>query len=171
MRILLPIVFLVYSCTPENIKQSPFGIEDGHTTFFSTLNFSSLNDTIFIYAKFSECGEWGGHKEIIKVYLKDTIYFANYIKYDTDCDQMDQYGILPLKKVTDTVVNLTKSAEDAINKYCHQLLNAKINEISPGHAGNIFILQNAEETLKISIYDSNKSNVLNFNKLVSTVLH
>jgi len=166
----LTMLFLVCSCTTKHNKPRSFEKEDNYTTFFSNLNFYSLNDTIFIYARFSECREWVGHKEIIKVYIKDTTYCANYIKYDTDCDKMDRFGILPLEKVTDTIVNITENAESAINKYCHQLIDAKISENPLGNAGNIFLLQNSKETLKISIYDDNKSNVKNFRELVNTLL-
>jgi len=47
-------------------------------------------DTLMIYARFSECGEWGGHREIFKIY-RDTNnnFISNFIKDTVKCEEDD----------------------------------------------------------------------------------
>lgn len=187
MKTILAAIILVlfYGCTNNNktpnntiedtkysnnrvIPTSPKNYQT--KTFFSLSNFHFLNDTIFIYARFSECGEWGGHEEFIKLYVKESKFYANYFKYSTNCEKMNEYGMLPMTKVKDTVIIVGDIEKEAINEYSHQLLNAKINQDFPGHAGDIFSISNSEKTLNIGIYDDKSVNIENFNNLVIKLL-
>lgn len=98
------------------------------------VNFLQINDTLFIKAYFSECGEWGGHREIIRLYrnsedsligqlIIDTVYCDNLIGVG-DESSLDEN---PRKIIKDIKKELNKEDEKRINLFIHRILELKLN--------------------------------------------
>ncbi len=62
--------------------------------FFEALEIGETkrNSNFLIEARFSECGEWGGHSEKINLYSDSNLnIYAWYQVYSYNCDSLDFY--------------------------------------------------------------------------------
>lgn len=115
----------------------------------------SPRDTIFLSANYSECGEWGGHREIIKIYRAEK----------TDNQEFEAWMRQPLEAVwlMDTIGcshrpdrkfflagqhEISREDELAIIKYMQSLLEYSLKEMYPSHSGNYFSAAQGERELK-----------------------
>src|SRR5258706_1163319 len=100
------IAIVILSCTHYTKKTLHSETKDTvHYESAAILDsFELLGQTISIEARFSECGEWGGHKEkiIVNVDREQMKVFANYKVYPFNCDSMPSYeGRENLKPILD----------------------------------------------------------------------
>jgi hypothetical protein len=119
--------------------------------FFDSNNFYA--DTLYIKSRFMECGEWGGHLEISKVYLTETDFYLNYQKFDVDCNSVNENNLTPNQKLAKNVFKklLTKDKK-LIRLYMHQILDAKFREPITMQAGNIFEVVKSDNSINIRVY-------------------
>lgn len=143
--------------------------------FFDPLTLSRDEDSLRlrINAVFSECGEWGGHKESLIIYSneKREIY-ADYKKFSFSCDSLDYYykNKAIIKPVFNKKIKLNTKKEDEITKYIISLTKAKMTKKEvPMHSGNMFSVE-LDEDFKIKILDNNPENESNFNTLIVEIL-
>jgi hypothetical protein len=101
-----------------------------YSSFGQTLDRLKLYDTLEIIAQFNECGEWGGHRENLRV-----IKFENglllYVKItDVECNVESS---LQKPRLKDTI-QLTKRDIETIEKYVTSFQNIpdKINFTTNG---------------------------------------
>ncbi|GEM_PF-1138924 len=144
--IILVIVSLLLSCNTNNSKK----IEQGtrNIVFFpdEISKRHSERKIIDIYAQFSECGEWGGHREYLNVTTKnDGNFYLEYKKYCVDCDNMVEYrdsigsAFYPYRKIIDSCkIKMEQTHKNKIYEFAQLLLKSKFREKFPGHAGNNF---------------------------------
>ncbi|MBO0359989.1 hypothetical protein J0X19_18660 [Hymenobacter sp. BT186] len=127
----------------------------------------SYGDTLFIYAQYSECGEFGGHRELIKVYLSDEgdvrerlgyvefrqrPFTADFFLDTIGCSyRADRKYFLEKQKV------LSVDDEKAIVRYMHALLNYSLKDLRTFHAGNIYWVGMDNEKPQIWVYDTQYS--------------
>jgi len=137
--------------------------------FFSYDNFF-WRDTIKIYAHYSECGEWGGHEEFIKIFLNDKVLYANYKKYKINCKDCSKDGDLNQKIQLDTIVEITEKRKESLNTYFHQFIDSKFSSVFPGNAGDYFSIVKSDSTLVLIVYGNNQNNVNNYNDLVMEII-
>lgn len=121
------------------------------TEFFKTENF--VGDTLFIKTRFMECGEWGGHLELTKVYLKDDEFYATYHKYSADCNSIRSNNGQPVQTLVKIISKkLLDRDKIQICRYFHQLVDAKIREPAPMHAGYIFEISKTDKSINLFVY-------------------
>ncbi len=156
---------LIYSTFILSISQGQ-KMQSGNMTFFSKENF--YKDTLYIKVQFSECGEWGGHEELSKIYSKGNNFYVNYKKYKADCDKIKENNGKPGQLL---MQNRTKalSTHDKllIRKYMHEALDAKFVEQNFGNVGYVFQIYNSDNSINIWVYTWNektKNEYLNFIK-------
>lgn len=129
----------------------------------STLLFDKDNffrDTLFIKTRFMECGEWGGHLESSKIYLKGNHFYLNYQKYSADCETIkENNGELSQTLIKTITKKLTNEDILLIKKYAHELVDAKFREPTMMHAGYIFELKTSNEDLNIYVYTWGKKTI------------
>jgi hypothetical protein len=143
-------------------------------SFFDPLTLSKDEDSLRlrINAVFSECGEWGGHKESLIIYSneKREIY-ADYKKFSFSCDSIAFYNKTTIpKQLLHKKTKLNTRKENEITKYIISLTKAKMTKKEmPMHSGNIFSVE-LDEDFKIKILDNNPENERNFNSLIVEIL-
>lgn len=132
----------------------------------------SLYDSLTLEARFSECGEWGGHREeiLISNWKRDSSTLIHTI-YPYKCDSLDYYyGNDSLAPASIRQISLLdSSAKEAVIQYIQQLIVSKSKERFPGHAGNIFSVQNSTKTLKIKVHDLSEEPVKSYKQLISAL--
>jgi len=132
----------------------------------------SLHDSLTLEARFSECGEWGGHREqiLISNWKRDSSALIHTI-YPYKCDSLDYYyGNDSIAPVSIRQISLLDSnAKQAVIQYIQQLILSKSKERFPGHAGNIFSVQNSTKTLKIKVHDQSEEPVKSYKQLISAL--
>lgn len=109
-----------------------------------------------LYAQFDECGEWGGHIEVFKLYSKsesptassENIWF-DYKRDSVDCSNPYENGIWTYS-LSD---KLTDDGQKKVIEYIHDLLNNFINtENLPRPSGQYYSVYTRDSTLLISSY-------------------
>jgi len=114
------------------------------------------SDTLTLYANFDECGEWGGHIEIFKLYNKSESFLASdndlWFEYKRDsvyCP-VDPYKSREwIYRFTD---KLTNDDQTKVIEYIHDLLNNSISnsERLRSHSGHYYSAYTSDSTIMIS---------------------
>ena len=100
-----------------------------------------------------ECGEWGGHLELSKIYLKDNEFYINYQKFSADCNSIKENNGKPRQIFVKTLNRkLLNKDKQLVRQYFHQLIDAKFRELSPMNAGYIFEIKNSNKSINLFVY-------------------
>lgn len=145
-------------------------------SFFDPMKFGAINNEmrLSIEARFSECGEWGGHKEEIIVFADSSKTFhADYRVFPYNCDSLPFYiGNKNLKPVISKTVTVQQKEKKAIIAYIQRLTESKINERfadGASNAGNVFSIVNPDSTFFIWVSNRKDADANSYNKLVHEV--
>jgi len=164
-------IILLTACNP---KQQTEHYSRNSITFFDPIKFSTQNNknTFKIEARFSECGEWGGHKEEIIIFADTSrMFYATYKVFPFNCDSLPYYNYK--ENLTPTIIKtivLNDTTKKSIIDYILRLTQSKITERFPGHAGNFFSIANSDSTFYIQVYDSKEFDIKSFRQLVTELI-
>lgn len=156
------LAFFIFSCSQHDKKTDPL-------TFFNIDNFK--RDTLYINSQFMECGEFGGHLELSKVYLNGKDFYINYQKFDADCNSINHNKGKPVQKL---IKNITKKVSNngkvMIYHYIHQLLDAKFREPIAFPAGHIFQVINCDKSIYINVYPGSLEIANHYSELIENLI-
>lgn len=105
-----------------------------------------------LHSSFDECGEWGGHFEIFKIYRKNDSLFSEYKYFEENCE--DLYSS-ERKIVHEKLFYIERKKEKIIENYMVKLLSKSLKYEAPFHAGNHYTVK-IDSDLKISVHDTEK---------------
>ncbi len=149
---------LFLSCGQNSKQATNFAVIPDSIFFFKPSKLGgNLSDRPFIIeARFTECSEWGRHREFIRIYTDEQSNFhARYLKFPVNCDSIVEQGYSSrLKPVFDKEIILDSKNKQSINDYLLRLTRSKIKVSFPGHAGHIFTACNADSSFFIQVYDN-----------------
>lgn len=124
-------------------------------------------DTLVVAAQTSECGEWGGHREVIKVYLDSELAQQKGLGYEaTDSvpriaawfrDTLCPASLPGHHLFLAGQHELGLPQEKAIFRYMQQLLPYGLQTPYPSHAGNVYSVtcnSGLGNRAAISLYDT-----------------
>ena len=154
----LLILFLIISCNREKSVSQ-------HSEYLFE-NILTHNDTIFIESQFQDYGEWGGHKEHIKIYYSQKEIILNYIKYKVNCGNRNNLGQIIQKKDFSKTIVLSEIQSRNLMNYINNLMKLKFINQSFGNSENSFVVKNSTGSLHISHYGSNSLLLNNYNTLM-----
>ena len=158
MQKLVPVLFImvciVFVSLPKVYeKDYKFTSIKGNETRFDNLGF----DTLSLSANYSECGEWGGHREKIYVYMSGEArkespdpakwqgpLHATWLLDTIGCSYRDDR-----KYVEQATIQLTSVQEAAILKYAQELTVRSLRSNWPVHGGNAFSLRYDKSYIRI----------------------
>ena len=134
------------------------------------LNFLYQADTLTLSAYFSECGEFGGHKERIDIFRNSSKreYFMNYVvdSIDVACPEgFEENAIV----VTDEIIKLNLENEYAIMKYLDSLFARVLISKSPSHSNDYFSAYTRYSGLRLTTAEPDK-NWVEFKILVNQLI-
>ncbi len=172
ISILLLTLLFIFSNCGQKAKQ---GEQRKEVTFFDPIELGQFNGTsnLSIEAKFSECGEWGGHRETINVNSdKQQILYATYNVYPFNCDSLDYfYGNRNLNPTIVRKVILDEQKQQSIVDYVERLTRSRIAQRFPtSNANNVFSIVNSDSTLVIRVFGNREYEIQSFKKVVSELL-
>ncbi|MBC7000897.1 hypothetical protein [Cytophaga sp. FL35] len=121
------------------------------------LNYPYYSDTLVLSARFADCGEFGGHKEYLKIYVADEKYICLFINKSIDCSQsyskytkIDtltyELNEINQKRVLDYLLKLTEVSmlqQDLITNFSNYY---EIEQLS-GYTKDFDILESHEKRL------------------------
>lgn len=161
---LLLLSAILINCTEHLKKSAP-----SKPHFFDVLELGACNPEVrvTIETRFTECGEWGGHKEnvIIAADSSETI-FALFELYPFNCDSLSFYyknGKLK-PAVTERTV-LTEAKKKAVILYVDKLLEKKISERFTGGTSSSYSITNYDSTLFIMLRSNDSSFAVSYENL------
>jgi hypothetical protein len=171
------ILFLILARCNENKKRNNKNeiyysldslFNEDKKDIFNTLSVNS--DTLNLYAFISDCGEFGGHKEVIRIYSKEIEhrYILNYKRYYSNCDSIGRY-LLHDKVEFEMNIKLTDKNKKSIFSYIQKLLELKLNQQFYSNANNTFSVYKSDSTLVISVSDVDERKLENYNKLIKNL--
>jgi len=150
------LIILLGSCNGRQTSKIETEITEPRTETSALIRNLSRTDTLTLYARFDECGEWGGHIEIFKLFSKsetpttssENLWF-DYRRDSVDCSN-------PYEKRNWTYIFTDKLTEDDQKKvieYIHNLLDNSINtENLPLPSGQYYSVFTRDSTIMISNY-------------------
>ncbi len=154
---LVLLLTLILSCSKSsNIK-------------YSFDNILSFEDTVLIKSKFADCGEWGGHDEIIKIYSENKLTKLVYTKYKVNCGVRDDKGSIVQNEEVRKKIVLSTSQKVGLMNYINNLMHYNFMENEFGNSGNSFSVEDSENQLKISHYGSSSILMENYDDLMQTL--
>lgn len=113
-------------------------------------------DTLFIKYSFPDCGEWGGHEELIKSYRSEKSIKLNYMKFDVDCGVRTSFGLLVQNKKLEKNIVLSDSQQSELMKYINDIIKLQFMEKKISHSGIAFSLTNTTGSLTILILGTSR---------------
>jgi hypothetical protein len=170
--LLLLFTIMMISCNKKTEKNDTVTLnQNDNVDFFRPADLGAFGSKtrLILYANFDECGEWGGHKESFEIFSKeDKQFYANYKRTKVDCNKIGElYGKPEFQQpYIIKEIKLADKQKKAINIYLSQLIKSKIKEDFPGNAGQNFGAIKTDSTLVIDVYESDKKNLENYNKLL-----
>ncbi len=100
------------------LKEKSFLIDSVEMDFseglLGTLTYA---DTLVLSARFSDCGEFGGHKEYLKIYSEKEIYMCLFINKMVDCDQ----SYTDFIRIDSSLVELSEKNQKRVLEYLLEL--------------------------------------------------
>lgn len=168
---LLITILSLISCKAPSEMEKILNNTERENTFFEPIELgaSGSNNYFLIKARFSECGEFGGHEEGMKIYCKNESkkFNLDYFKTQVKCESFDEKGILKADTITTKIIELNKKSQKAIVLYLQRLAKSKVISHFPGHAGNYFEARKSDSSFVIQVYDGkNAKSIKNYNKLI-----
>ncbi|GEN73394.1 MULTISPECIES: hypothetical protein [Chryseobacterium] len=168
MKILTLIFFLIFftSCSnKETAKET--NLQQVKYSFENILDYGN-KDTLFIKSQFEDCGEWGGHNELIKIYRSERKIKLAYIKYKVDnCGERNNMGsIIQKKDITENLI-LSHSQQLGLMNYINALMKSRFLDKEISNSGNSFALSNVKGDLRFSYYGDHSLPLNNYNDLMA----
>jgi hypothetical protein len=161
---LILLFFLFFGCKSQNSKSDksqidipPAPCEDRS----NPLDIVRLDDTLKITIEFSDCGEWGGHKEMIYIQSnKQYDITARFIMDSVSCDKIvekDGVGVLDDKNrhiLIDTVKVLNNSDEKLFSLFFQRLVELYLKNEMHSNAGARYVVKNTNNSFYIDYWNS-----------------
>ncbi|MDV7699089.1 hypothetical protein N6B72_19395 [Chryseobacterium soli] len=159
--IFLIILFFVGCSDKETSKKT-----DLQQAKYSFKNILGYKDTLCIKSTFQDCGEWGGHDELIKMYRSDRKIRLAYVKYKVNCGERYNTGsIIQKRDVTENLI-LSDSQQVDVMNYINTLMKLKFIDQEIGHSGNAFLVEDSKGELRIFHHGDNIHSLNNYNILM-----
>lgn len=163
---LLPIIFV--SCEKNEANSDlkyPTEILP-NDDFYDAVSLGKHNPELYylIYAHYDECGEWGGHKEEIRI-QSDSLgeIYVKYFYFPFSCDSVAYYydNDSLIKPSKFKQVKLDKGKIKIIKRYSKDLIQEIQKEKKISHAGKVYGIKYFDE-INIHLFESSFSNDAEF---------
>lgn len=164
MKNILSILILLFLVNCTN-KETTRETDQLKYSFDNILSYNN-EDTLYIKSQFADCGEWGGHEEIIKIYCSERRIKLAYIKYKVDCGIKDSLESVIQTKDTAENIILSNSQQTSVMNYMNNLMKLKFIDPEFGNSGNTFLVEDSKERLRFSQYGNNIHLLNNYNSLM-----
>ncbi|MBW8524825.1 hypothetical protein K0U91_08640 [Chryseobacterium chendengshani] len=165
MKTLISILILSFlvSCSDKEIVKE---IDQKEKYSFDNILSYNNEDTIFIKSQFADCGEWGGHEELIKIYRLEKQIELSYTKFGADCGIRDSLGSIIQVKKLNKKISLSSSQQLMLMNYINNLIKLKFVDEEMSNYGNFFYLNNTKVDLKLAHYGNQPLLLANYNTLI-----
>ncbi len=172
MKIIFFILTFCFLTSCEKKKQEILKDEDVANNF-NLDNFRDLNyeDTLFIKTRFSECGEWGGHDESMKLfYIKERKIALKFERNEVkNCSERDNKGNIIKNNSLEKEIVLSKKAKEAIMVYINKLMKSKFLDPNWSNSGNSFSVESSNGLFKLSTSNNHAFNIDVYNDLLRSL--
>jgi hypothetical protein len=150
--------FLLVTCNVKSDKSTceteeigpPAPCEDRS----NPLDIINKTDTLKILIEFSDCGEWGGHRELI--YLQRDSNFNVFARFKMDtvsCDRIVErngFGVVDdrtRKTLIDTSMILGIDDKKLFSRFLQRLIELYLKKQVNGNSGTVYHIINTDSTL------------------------
>lgn len=152
MQKLVPVLFAAACMCCGAVLQACSGQQESVATQQQYLPNLGI-DTLKLKAAYSECGEWGGHREMVKIYMSDKAK-------GTERDFMKWSGPLAAEFWLDTIgcsnrldrryflveqTELSRQQEALVMKYMQELIYLALKERYIMHGGNVYSVSSSNQ--------------------------
>jgi hypothetical protein len=144
-----------------------------NVSFFDPMEFGAANHAgrLSVGAGFSECGDWGEHKEEVIIYADSVEKFhADYRVFPYNCDSLPFYlANDTLRPSISKTIVVQEKEKKAVIDYIQRLAQSKVNERlvdGASHAGNVFSIVNSDSTFFISVRNQKQTDVDSYKQFI-----
>lgn len=139
---LISCTFIVFSCTSKsNINTETENKEQLEESTLQNLFFRTNGDTLKLYYRKSECGEWGGSSYILQIWEENYSLNGVYGYNLADCEQMEKDPLKEILPTKEGQLKVDKELEQLCIRYIKELINTQFQPSSGFHADNLFAVK------------------------------
>lgn len=153
---LLLVVFAFLGCSSKKKNETDFKQLINNSIEKNPLGILYQTDTLKLTAQFSECGEFGGHKESIEIFCNyKREYFAKYVRnsINLDCpNNFEETAII----IKDTLFKIDSNKEKLIVKYLDKLYRRTLKPKMISHWSDYFKAKTKNSGLSLFTAEPNK---------------
>ena len=110
-------------------------------------------DTLLIAGYFSECGEWGGHREKIKIYKQSGEAWITYIKDSVSCSRDPNND---RRIVRNVARQATMTERSALNNYIHKVYTQEVSQPILHYASDFYQIKTKDTLITVEIVPWNE---------------
>lgn len=93
-------------------------------------------DTLILRGHFADCGEWGGHHEVIRIYRQDNVLHATYERDTVKCPDPSYFN----RRIVESLEGqLDPSKEKRVVAYLQGLTERTFLDEGISHAGDVYV--------------------------------
>ena len=115
----------MFSCSQRTTEKTDSGLDNLRGS-----------DTLVLIGRFADCGEWGGHHEVIKVYRRDNALRATYERDTVKCPDPSYFN---RRIVERSEARVDPSMEQHIVAYLKDLAERSFVDEGLNNAGDAFV--------------------------------
>ena len=155
--VLIYLVIFFISCINEPSKNNSTSHEINQQDSVVQLGCIGIEDTLEIKIHFTECGEWGGHSEAIKIYrANNSKLYAQYTIDTVSCEKLmkDVKYEVASKNVVDTTKLIDKKDERQIITLLQRLFQLSLVSKISSNSGEYYEVFCRPKGLQFSYWNS-----------------
>jgi len=164
----LPIVVLLSYC--ETDKQKRFNEAVEIDSVVSPLASISWQDTLTVVVTFSECGEWGGHREHLSIQQDSASkLYARLVIDSVNCDSLVRYypnetlKRYSRQQIYDSIKYLTLKDELLISGMLQKILEAHLEEGAFGaNFGDLYTIKTSDGSLNLIFWNNANDHTMDY---------
>ncbi len=118
-------LFCLFSCSKSASEKAVSGLDNVQGS-----------DTLILTGRFADCGEWGGHHEVIRIYSQDDVLHATYERDTVKCPDPSYFDRRIVERLNG---KLDQAKQQLIVAYLQELTERTFLDEGISHAGDVYV--------------------------------
>lgn len=119
------VALCMFSCSQKALEKTGSGLDNLRGS-----------DTLVLMGRFADCGEWGGHHEVIKIFRRDNGLLATYERDTVKCPDPSYFDRRIVERLNG---KLDQAKQQLVVAYLQELTERTFLDEGISHAGEVYV--------------------------------